>query len=127
MYSPRLWPGLSSQLASALSGDPKPLYEGSASPPVVLNTSVPAFSVPATDAVLCADTPRFNGSDDKAIDAVLGEMVANVGLKSIVNTAPGTLFCNKWPVVDTGRFVGPFNSRASDFSTLIEAIVTPNI
>lgn len=126
MYSPRLWPGLSSQLASALSGDPKPLYEGTASP-VVLNTSIPAQSFFSADAVLCADTPRLNGSDDKVIDAIVGEMVANVGLNSIVNTAPGTLFCNKWPVVDTGRFVGPFNSRASDLSTLIETIVTTNI
>jgi hypothetical protein len=83
------------------------------------------MSFPATDAIVCADSPRFNGSNDKAIDAILNEMIATAGSKMIVNTAPGTLFSNQWPVADAGRFVGNFNSRVSNaVLSLSEAITT---
>lgn len=109
MYGPRRWAELATLLSAALDGDAKPLYKQIADI-VELDTSIKPQTAFAIDAVTCVDTPNLKKVKDKAVDEIVDEIaLAWEGTSKMFATVEAGS-CHHWPVTESERFVGPFNS-----------------
>lgn len=112
MYGPRNWAQVASLLAHALSGDVEPLYQRIADV-VELDTSIKPQTAFAIDAVTCVDTPSLSQVKEKAVDEIVDEIaIAWEGTSKLFGTVEASS-CHHWPVTESERFAGPFNSTVS--------------
>lgn len=110
MYRPRDWPELASQLASAVQGDAKGIYDMQMRP-LTLNPSIPDETLDSAYAVMCLDSLEFSDVERGQVFEWMVEEVVNKGSKVYPHfvSVQGFPLCHHWRVHASERFTGPFN------------------
>jgi hypothetical protein len=114
LYRPREWPTLASLLNAAVNSDGTPIVEYFLEP-IELDSSKPARTASAIDAVTCVDTPAFKNVDageghQDAVEDLIAEMRIAQERTSRHFGALEIDLCHHWKVREAERYTGPFNS-----------------
>ncbi|KAH7341494.1 hypothetical protein B0J17DRAFT_646788 [Rhizoctonia solani] len=125
LLSPATWTNFTSQLQSAMEGDPAPL----------LNRLLPDPSRDPLDkaelaryAITCADSPQFNGTNSFPTPESLARNTLNriKNISRYFGGSPGTTDidggCQFWPVDSAEKFTGPLNKTLAN---PILIVITP--
>ena len=114
LYRPRDWPELAEKLNAALLGNGVPIVQTFLEN-IQLNTTIAARTAAAVYAVVCVDTPDFEGVDkEKALADVIDEMRISQEQTSRHFSSIDIDLCHHWTARETERFTGPFNHTLSN-------------